>query len=78
MPQVAFIERRGLREILNLDDVIRQCSGLPLGHGRTAHCSLVSFDANHDFPDAVRLLQDMDVLVWCDALLPGGMEAILN
>ena len=61
--QVAFIERKGLRKILNLDEVMRQCNGLPLGHGRRADCDLVSFDADQDFPDVVRLLQDMDVLV---------------
>ena len=61
--QVAFIERRGLRKILNLDEVIRQCNGFPLSHARIANCSLVSFDADQDFPDTVQLLQDVDVLV---------------
>lgn len=76
MLQVAFIERKGLRKILNLDDIIKQCNGLPLGHGQTANCSLVSFDTNQDFPDTVRLLQDMDVLVWCAAFLLEGQGAL--
>ena len=53
-----------MRKILNMDEVIRQCNGLPLGHGRTASCSLVSFDDDQAFPDIVRRLQDVDVLVW--------------
>jgi len=60
---VAFIERKGLRKILNMDEVISQCNGLVVGHGRSANCSLVTFDAEQDFPATVQLLQSMDVLV---------------
>ena len=61
--QVALIERKGHRKILNLEEVAQRCRDLAPADGRALTCTIISFDDIGDFPALLGELQTIDILV---------------
>lgn len=61
--QVALIERKTHRKILNLEEVLQRCRGLAPADGSALTCTLISFDDISDYPALLSELRTIDILV---------------
>jgi hypothetical protein len=67
--QVAFVERKAHRRILNLEEVTQRCRGIAPADGTALNCTVISFDAIEDYPALLAELQGIDILVSAGILM---------